>query len=171
MVRALVPVRRVMCVSVFRSPARRLAVVPAALLPLIVGGCAGLPWAREGAAPAVPGALHCEDPASATERSLPVTWQQDTMVIDLRGLAGSGECSMRPGRAAGWPERIALRVTPGLAPALEVIADQRLRWPATEGAVGDAVDLMLPHALHSPTTPAIRLRWGAGVAVTGLSAP
>jgi hypothetical protein len=108
----------------------------------------------------VSGALRCEDAAAATARSLPVEWQQDTMVIDLRGLAGNGECSMRPGGTAGWPERIALRVVPGLTPALEVVADQRLRWPASGGAVGDAVDLTLPHALHSPATPEIRLRWG-----------
>ncbi len=88
------------------------------------------------------------------------------MVIDLRGLAGAGECVLRPPGAAGWPERIALRVVPGITPALEVLADQRLSWPASQGPVGSAVDLGLPHALHSPATPEIRVRWGTRVPIS-----
>ena len=114
---------------------------------------------------AFPQQLRCDHGSPAAGRDLPYAWQRDTMIIDLRGLAGDGDCVLRPAAAAGWPERIALRVTPGSTPALEVLADQRLRWPATAAAGGNAVDLVLPHALHSPATPEIRLRWGSAAGV------
>jgi hypothetical protein len=135
---------------------------------LLVAGCAsGSAGGRAGAS-AAPAMLGCEGEGSALTRSFPAAWVRGVLVIDLTGLTGDGECSMRAVGAGGWPERLALRVVPGVTPALEVVADQRLRLPVA-GAGGASVELMLPHALHSPATPRIGLRWGAAAGVAAVS--
>lgn len=143
-----------------RGPRSGVKWAAALALPLAVAGCA---LGSGGAAPstAVP-VLACTGGPGAG--SLAGAWRRDVLVIDLTGIAGDGECTLSPPGPGGWPERLALRVLPGVTPALEIDADQRLRLPAA-AAAGSASELVLPHALHSPATPQIRLRWGAAAAV------
>lgn len=134
---------------------------------LLVAGCASGPAGGRAGASAASAVLGCEGEGSAVTQSFPASWRSGVLVIDLTGLAGDGECTLRPVAPGGWPERLALRVAPGVTPALEIVADQRLRLPVA-GASGASVELVLPHTLHSPATPRIGLRWGASAGVAAV---
>jgi hypothetical protein len=96
----------------------------------------------------------------------PQYWRRNTLVIDLQGIAGSGELRMRPRTAAGWPVRIAFRVAPGAVDRLEIRGEQRIVWPLDGGATAP-IEFELPPGAYRATTPEIRLIWGPGSLTPG----
>jgi hypothetical protein len=130
------------------------------LLLLLLGGCSHLHWHRPPPPPAP--AVH-ELEVSGAGAGFTQRWKRNTLLLDMRGAAGSGAVTLTPVAGTTWPVRIALRVRPGAFAELEVRGAQRLALPIS--ASGSApIDLELPPGLYDRHTPRLEVSWGPGSA-------
>jgi hypothetical protein len=117
------------------------------------------PWHHPPAGPAplvnelVIGAEPGQDPGP-----LPETWNRNNLRVDLTGLAGEGEFTLRPVHGHDWPMRIEFLVHPGAFGHLEVRGDQRVVLAAP--ADGALAVLVLPQGVYVPATETLRVHFG-----------
>jgi hypothetical protein len=135
-----------------------------ALCLLFVSACGHWPWHR--APPAPPAEIHELDISGATASSVRQFWKRNTLLVDLSAASGSGSIVLKPG-AAGWPVRLALRVTPGAVGFLQVQADKRLSLPITSGAARP-LDIELAPGVYGPNTAQVSVSWGPAPVVPEL---
>lgn len=147
-----------------RVVTRTGALAGTALCVLLVSACGHWPWHH--APPPPPAEVHELDVSGATAASVRQFWKRNTLLVDLSAASGSGNIVLKPG-AAGWPVRLALRVTPGAIGFLEVQADKRLSVPITTGAPR-RVDLELAPGVYGAHTPQVSVSWGAAPVVPEL---
>lgn len=140
---------------------RNRAILLLAMGLLATGGCATVkshwPFGRaKAAAPEPVQELRVEAAAPA-----PVVqyWERNTLVVDLAGVASTGQLQLIRDPARAWPVRVAFRMTPGRFEALEVQGAQRIVLPVAAGS--GAVTAVLPPGLYEATTTGLTLRWGA----------
>jgi hypothetical protein len=143
-----------------RSAWRARAAVAA--LALLVAACGHLrplhwPWHRH--SPAVPAPVHELDIGGAAADAFPQYWKRNTLLVDLSAASGTGSITLRPATAAGWPLRLAFRITPGAIGALEARAAQRIRVPVAAGG-GRPIDLELAPGVYTPDSAQITVSWG-----------
>ena len=143
----------------------------AALLALLAaGGCSYLPhWARwsphwpwHHAPPPAPVPVH-ELEVSGTV-SAPQYWKRNTLLIDLSAASGTGNIVLKPAVSHSWPVRLALRVRPGAFGALEVRGGARQVLPI-DPTGRSPVDLELPPAIYTESTPRVTVTWGPAQAL------
>lgn len=140
-------------------PALRSIAVLLCLLALTACGHIRMPWSKKPVAPPEPvHELTVTGADGAPATAFPQYWKRNTLVVDLQSASGSGSVTLKPGEAAKWPVRIALRVRPGTVGLLEVQADQRMILPVTRE--GDKpVDLELVPGVYTPKSPQMVVRW------------
>jgi hypothetical protein len=151
-------------------PATSTAARAAALLGLLAaGGCSHMPqwahwsphwsphWPWHHAPPAPPAPVHELDVSGAGAPAQ--YWKRNTLLIDLSAAAGTGSVVLKPAPRKDWPVRLAVRVRPGAFGALEVRGAVREVLPIDPTGVSP-VDLELPPAMCTPTTPRLTLSWG-----------
>jgi hypothetical protein len=126
------------------------------MLALWAGGCA---WWHHRPSPA-PAPVHELDIGGAGAEAFPQYWKRNTLLIDLSGARGSGSLTLKPATPAGWPVRLAFRVTPGAFGSLEVRAAQRLVLPISPSGA-KPVDFELPPGVYTTVTPQMTVSWGA----------
>jgi hypothetical protein len=131
---------------------------------LLVSACGHWPWHH--APPPPPAEVHDVDISGANAAGVRQFWKRNTLLVDLSAASGSGNIVLAPG-AAGWPVRIALRVTPGAMGLLEVQADKRLSLPITPGGL-KPVDVELAPGVYGVHTPQIGVSWGPAPVVPEL---
>jgi hypothetical protein len=95
---------------------------------------------------------------STNVASYPQFWQRNTLVLDLREIAGSGSAVVQPRTGATWPMRMAIRVRPGQVATVEVSGDERMVFPVTNEGMR-TVDLQLSPGMYSPDTHQLVVRW------------
>ncbi|HEY8052139.1 MAG TPA: hypothetical protein VIE42_04980 [Steroidobacteraceae bacterium] len=134
---------------------------------LLLSACGHWPWHH--APPAPPAEVHDVDISGATAAGIRQSWKRNTLLVDLSAASGSGSITLKPG-AAGWPVRIAFRVTPGAIGFLEVQADKRLSLPITPGG-SKPVDVELAPGLYSAHTAQVSVSWGPAPVVPELPKP
>jgi hypothetical protein len=86
-------------------------------------------------------------------------WKRNTLLIDLSAASGTGSVVLKPAPSRDWPMRLAVRVRPGGFGALEVRGAVREVLRIDSGGAR-ALDLELPPAICTPTTPRLTLSWG-----------
>lgn len=131
---------------------------------LLLCACGHWPWHRT--PPPPPTEVHELDISGATSAGVRQFWKRNTLLVDLSAASGAGSIVLKPG-AAGWPVRIALRVTPGAIGLLEVRADARVNLPITAG-LPTPVDLELAPGVYTAHTPQLSVSWGPAPAVPPL---
>jgi hypothetical protein len=137
----------------------RAAVAALALLAAACGHLPALHWPWHRPSPAAPAPVHELDIGGAAADAFPQYWKRNTLLVDLSAASGTGSITLRPATAAGWPLRLAFRITPGAIGALEVRAAQRTRVPvAAEG--GRPIDLELAPGVYTPDSAQITVSWG-----------
>jgi hypothetical protein len=107
-----------------------------------------------------------EGTEGAAAPAYPQYWKRNTLVVDLQAAPSSGRLAMRPRSAAGWPVRLAFRVTPAAIGRLEVQAAQRVLLPISAAATAP-LDLELAPAVYRRDTPVIIVSWGQSPAAPG----
>ena len=135
-------------------------------LALCVAGCAH--WHHRPPPPPAP--VHELAIEGAGAEAFPQYWKRNTLLIDLAAARGSGTLTLKPATAAGWPARLAFRVTPGAIGELEVHAAQRLILPISS-AGAKPVDLELAAAVYTSATAQITVSWGPGNAPAPVQPP
>jgi len=137
---------------------------------LALAACSHLPqvhWPWRTKTPPAPEISHdlIVTPLNGTAAAAyPQFWKRNTLVLDLRGISGSGGVELKPRAGAGWPVRLALRVTPGSVGELDVRADQRMVIPVVaQGA--QPLDLELAAGLYRSTTEKITVNWAPAPAL------
>jgi hypothetical protein len=95
---------------------------------------------------------------SGTAATYPQFWKRNTLLVDLHDASQEGALVVQPRAGAGWPVRLAFRVTPGSIGELEVRGEQRLILPVAQQ--GAAVDLELPPGVYTATTAQLKVHWG-----------
>ena len=130
----------------------RLSVVALAVL---VSGCGHWPWHHR--PPPAPQPVHELEISGAAADTFRQYWKRNTLLVDLSAASGSGSITLKP-LAAGWPVRLALRVTPGAFGVLEVHGAQRVSLPMA--SAGPPVDLELSPGVYSAATSAVTVQWG-----------
>ena len=118
------------------------------------------PWAHKAPPPPEPVNELVITPAPGTAAAgIAQYWKRNTLVLDLKGVAGSGSIAVRPQPSTTWPVRLAVRVTPGSIGSLEARAAQRVVLPIA--ATGTApIDLELPPGVYGPRTEELQVSWG-----------
>jgi hypothetical protein len=140
--------------------------LPVLLTALVLGGCAQLQshWPFKAQAVPPPVAVHELDVTVAADSAMPIVlqfWERNTLVIDLQGVASTGELRLKPRAGGTWPVRIAFRAAPGRFEALEVRGAQRVLLPVS-GERGTApLTLALAPSAYAGATTELKLRWGA----------
>jgi hypothetical protein len=136
-----------------------------AILLIALAGCGHLPTIKW------PFAKRPEAPSSSADelvvtlgdspnvREFPQFWLRNTLVLDLRDLAGSGSAVIQPRTGTEWPMRMAIRVRPGGVGTVEVTGDQRMVFPVTNEGLR-AVDLNLAPGMYTSGTRQLVVRWG-----------
>jgi hypothetical protein len=149
-----------------RSPAekRGLSCAAALGLALLGAGCTHMPWHHPPPPPPAP--VHELEVTGAG--TYPQYWKRNTLLLDLSSASGSGSVTLQPVAGTSWPVRIAVRVTPGAFPVLEVRGDERLNLPISS-STGAPVDLEITPGLYTAKTAQIVVAWGA--AATHAPAP
>ncbi|GAC1459858.1 MAG: hypothetical protein PVS2B3_11380 [Steroidobacteraceae bacterium] len=135
-----------------------------ALCVLLVSACGHWPWHHQPPPPAAE--VHELDVSGATAASVRQFWNRNTLLVDLSAASGTGSIVLRPG-AAGWPVRLALRVTPGAMGLLEVQADKRVSLPIAAG-LPRPVDLQLAPGVYGVHTAQVSISWGPAPVVPEL---
>jgi hypothetical protein len=116
------------------------------------------PWHHS---PAAPTPVHELDITGAGADTFPQYWKRNTLLVDLSAARGSGSITLRPG-TAGWPVRVAFRVTPGAIGVLEALGAQRQTLPIT--ATGSTpIDLELAPGVYTAASEQMTVSWGPGV--------
>ena len=140
----------------------RTSVIAALLVTLV--GCGHLPTLKW------PFAKKPEAPSSAADelvvtlgdspnvREFPQFWLRNTLVLDLRDLAGEGSAIIQPRTGTNWRVRMAIRVRPGKIGTVEVTGNQRMVFPVTNEGLR-AVDLNLAPGMYIPGTRQLVVRW------------
>jgi hypothetical protein len=131
----------------------RLSVLLA--LALVAGGCSHWPWHHR--PPPGPQPVHELTISGAGADTFPQYWKRNTLLVDLSSASGSGSITLKP-TAAGWPVRLALRVTPGAFGVLDVRGAQRVSLPMA--SAGPPVDLELSPGVYTAATSAVTVQWG-----------
>jgi hypothetical protein len=90
-------------------------------------------------------------------------WKRNTLLIDLSAASGTGNVVLKPAPSRDWPMRLAVRVRPGGFGALEVRGAVREVLRIDSSGAGP-LDLELPPAICTPTTPRLTLSWGPAAA-------
>jgi hypothetical protein len=129
--------------------------------------CSHWPWQHQ--PPPPPPEVHELDVSGASAGHFPQYWKRNALLLDLSGASGSGSIVLKPATDAGWPVRLALRVTPGAVGALEVRGEERVDLPITPGP--KPVDLELTPGLYSAHTHELTVSWGPAPAVPSLPEP
>ncbi len=138
----------------------------AALLGLVAaGGCSHLPqwphwsphWPWHHAPPAAPVPVHELEVSGAMSPAQ--YWKRNTLLIDLSAASGTGNIVLKPAPSHSWPVRLALRVRPGAFGVLEVRGGARQVLPI-DPTGASPVDLELPPAIYTETTPRVSVTWG-----------
>ena len=109
-------------------------------------------------------AVHELDVLVAADAAMPIVlqyWERNTLVVDLQGVASSGQLQLRPRPGASWPVRLAFRVASGRFQALEVTGAQRVVLPVSAGKESQPPTLPLAPSAYAGTTAQLRVRWGA----------
>jgi hypothetical protein len=134
------------------------AVVTAAL----TAGCSHFsemrwPWTHRPPPPPVAVSELSVTLESGAAAAYPQYWKRNTLLVDLHDASQEGGVVLQPRVGAGWPVRLAFRVTPGSIGVLEVLGEQRLILPvAQEGA---PVDLELAPGVYTATTAQLKVHW------------
>ena len=143
----------------------------AAILALALAGCSHLPrphpsnWAKHMPwhhAPAGPqplvNELVIEAAGTTAAPTLPQTWDRNTLRVDMAGVAGEGELTLRPLQGHDWPIRLEFGVRPGSFAHLEIRGEQRvILTVAASGAVGT---VNVPQGTYAPATKELVVRYG-----------
>jgi len=129
---------------------------------LTLGACSHLPhwsphWPWHHAPPAPPAPVHELDVSGSVAPAQ--YWKRNTLLIDLSAASGTGSVVLKPLPSKDWPVRIAVRVRPGSFGALEVRGAVREVLRIDSTAVSP-LDLELPPAICTSTTPRLTLSWG-----------
>lgn len=132
--------------------AMRLSVL---LLAVLAGGCGHWPWHHR--PPSGPQPVHELTITGPGAEGFPQYWKRNTLLVDLSSAQGSGSITLTPG-VAGWPVRLALRVTPGAFGVLEVRGAQRVSLPMA--SAGAPVELELSPGVYTAATGAVTVQWG-----------
>ena len=128
-------------------------------LVVLVSGCAHMHWPWHHPPPAAPAPVHVLDIQGGGATSYPQYWKRNTLLVDLSAASGSGSITLKPAEGEVWPVRVALRVTPGAFPALDVRGDQRQNLPiSTSGSA--PIDLELAPSVYGARTPQVVVSWG-----------
>lgn len=129
---------------------------------LTLGACSHLhwpswhwPWHR--APPPAPVPVHVLDVSGSVTPAQ--YWKRNTLLIDLSTASGTGQIVLTPASGDPWPVRLAFRVRPGAFGALEVRGAAREVLPIDSSGVSP-VDLELPPAIYTASTPRITVSWG-----------
>jgi hypothetical protein len=147
------------------NPQRRAAACLALIaLAAGLGGCSHMqklwPWHH---APATPELATNElvviAPPGGTAPGLPQTWDRNALRVDLTGMAGEGDLTLRPGQGHEWPIRLEFAVRPGSFKHLEVRGEQRVVLSVPEA--GPVSILSVPQGLYAPATMELRLHYGS----------
>jgi hypothetical protein len=128
----------------------------AVALALLVAGCSHMPWHRN--PPVPPAAVHELQVEGGAATSYPQYWKRNTLLVDLTAASGTGSIVLKPATAAGWPVRLAFRVTPGAVGVLDVRAAARVNLPINASGA-HPVELELPPGIYSPTSPQMTVAW------------
>lgn len=145
----------------------RLAMLAAVLA---LAGCAQvrshLPshWPFQAKVAPAPQPVHELDLVVAPDAPMPIVlqfWERNTLVVDLQGVAATGELTLKPRAGATWPIRLAFRATPGRFETLEVRGAQRLVLPVGADKGAAPVTLPLAPSAYAGATPDLQLRWGS----------
>ncbi|HUN24850.1 MAG TPA: hypothetical protein VMU67_00980 [Steroidobacteraceae bacterium] len=153
-----------------RSPARTLRALATLGAALALAACSHLPhvhWPWQARSPPTPEMSHdlvVTSLAGGQAAAYPQFWKRNTLVLDLRGISGSGGVALTPRAGASWPVRLALRVTPGSVGELDVKADERQVFPVVPQGTGP-LDLELSPGLYSATTERITVNWAPAPAL------
>jgi hypothetical protein len=139
-----------------RAVTRGLALAMALML---VSGCSHLHWPWHHAPPPPPAPVHELDMSGAGDAGFPQYWKRNTLLVDLRGVSGSGSAVMKPTPGTPWPVRLGFRVTPGGIGTLEVRGEQRVLLPISPSGV-QPIELELPPGVYTAKTPEITVSWG-----------
>ncbi|HXS29150.1 MAG TPA: hypothetical protein VN730_15945 [Steroidobacteraceae bacterium] len=117
-----------------------------------------MPWSHRPAPP--PQAVHelVITGAAGAAAPFPQYWNRNTLVVDLRGISGTGEIVLATPAGTTWPFRLALRVMPGSVGELDVRGEQRWVVPIVRTGA-QPVDLVLPTALYTRATSRINVGW------------
>lgn len=137
---------------------------------LAAGGCSHLPhwphwsphWPWHHEPPPPPAPVHELDVSGSAAPAQ--YWKRNTLLIDLSGVSGTGRIVLKPLPSKDWPVRLAVRVRPGSFGALEVRGAVREVLRIDSTAVSP-LDLELPPAICTSTTPRLTLSWGPAEAV------
>lgn len=137
---------------------------------LALGACSHLPhwpqwsphWPWHHAPPAPPTPVHELEVSGSTTPAQ--YWKRNTLLIDLSAASGTGSVVLRPAPRKDWPVRLAVRVRPGAFGTLEVRGAAR-QVLSIDSTGASPVDLELPPAICTPSTPRLTLSWGPAEAV------
>ena len=128
-----------------------------------LGGCSHMqklwPWHHAPAAPApATNELVVIAAPDGTAPVLPQTWDRNALRVELTGLAGEGELTLRPAQGHEWPIRLEFAVRPGSFKHLEVRGEQRVVLSVPEA--GPVSVLSVPQGLYAPATMELRVHYG-----------
>jgi hypothetical protein len=83
----------------------------------------------------------------------------NTLLLDMSAASGSGSVILKPVEGTTWPVRVAVRVTPGAFPVLEVRGEERLSLPISASG-GPPIDLEFAPEVYTAKTPQLVVSWG-----------
>jgi hypothetical protein len=142
-----------------RIPAR------VALLGLALGlsGCSHMhnlwPWhPKPAAAEPATNELVVVTAQGVTPPVLVQSWDRNALNVDLTGLSGAGDVTLRPVPGHGWPIRLEFAVRPGSFKHLEVRGEQRVVLTVPD--TGNVAELAVPQGLYAPSTMELTLHYG-----------
>jgi len=116
-------------------------------------------WDKKEATPAPPPVHVLDITAGGSAASFPQSLERNTLVVDLSGVSGAGNLTLKPAAGNTWPVRLAFKVTPGAIGLLEVHAGQRVVLPITSAA-GAPIELELAPSVYTAATPQMTVSWG-----------
>jgi hypothetical protein len=155
-----------------RSPAGKRGLMCAAALGLALLGCGCAhmhsPWHRSPPPPPMP--VHELEVTGTSAASFPQYWKRNTLLLDMSAASGSGSVILKPLEGTTWPVRVAVRVTPGAFPVLEVRGEERLSLPISASG-GAPIDLEFAPELYTAKTPQLVVSWGTTAAAPAAVSP
>ena len=146
------------------NPLRRIAACVALIgLALGLSGCSHMhnlwPWHHApAAAEPAPNELVVATAQGVTPPVLAQSWHRNALRVELTGLSGAGDLTLRPAAGHGWPIRLEFAVRPGSFKQLEVRGEQRVVLTVPD--TGAVAVLAVPQGLYAPATTELALRYG-----------
>ena len=143
----------------------RITLLVACVLLAPMAGCETVRswWPGSDAAPPAPVPVRELEVTVPVDMAVPVVlqfWERNTLVVDLQGVATTGQIQLSRREGQSWPARIGFRMPPTRFEALEVRGAQRVVLPLTISG-SEAVTVELPPAAYDDSTAALTVRWGA----------